>query len=84
MVRVVRERRKRTNHPRVRGLHHGIDPDFLQPPADLPSVTLLPVACAVALRTPLGLINATPTDATTAEVLPRAQTLCWVDAYTDL
>src|SRR2546426_1178320 len=77
--RTIRESENRVRwpfHPHVRGLHHGIHPDFLQTSPGLSSLAVLPAPCAVARRTSGNAPNATHTDPTTAQALQSPQTLC--------
>ena len=63
-------------HPHVRGLHHGIHPNFLQTSPGLSSLAVLHAPGAVARHTSGNAPNATHTDPTTAQALQSPQTLC--------
>src|SRR5437870_8841812 len=63
-------------HPHVRGLHHGIHPNFLQTSPGLSSLAVLPALWAVARHTSGNAPNATHTDPTTAPASQSPSTLC--------
>src|SRR5262244_1444373 len=63
-------------HSHVRGLHHGIRPNFLQPSPGLSSLAVLHAPCAVARHTSGNAPNATHTDPTTAQASQSPYTLC--------
>src|SRR5437588_3876047 len=63
-------------HPHVRGLHHGIHPNFLQTSPGLSSLAVLHAPCAVARHPSGNAPHATHSAPTTAQASQSPQTLC--------